>query len=201
METNNSLRLIGRAVGEPEYDHTVYGEAFFRLTVSAVRLSGAEDVLPVTVSERLLPEIGSFDGARLGVEGQIRSYNRHGEGGSRLIITAFARELFLPEDSGTDVNEVELSGHICKPVIYRTTPFSREIADIILAVNRRYGKSDYLPAIAWGRNARFAESLMPGDTVMLRGRLQSRAYQKTLPDGIIEQRTAYEISCSSIEKI
>lgn len=202
----NSIEISGRIAREPEYDHTVFGEVFYRMTVAVKRLSGNEDLLPVTVSERLLvlPEGGvPGNGERIRVSGQIRSYNRTTETGSHLLITVFAREISFPEgeEPRRDSNTAELIGHICKPVIYRTTPFSREIADVLVAVNRRYGKSDYLPCIAWGRNARFAGSLVPGEAVLIRGRMQSREYQKKLPEGEPEQRTAYEISCSSIERI
>ncbi len=224
----NSIRLIGAIQREPIYDHTVFGEAFYSMEVAAKRLSGIEDLLPVTVSERLLgdPEVNVCrEGSRVEIAGQIRSYNRRMDDKNRLIITVFAREIAFPDICETvsadteeafgaelkpalaapqayvrDMNEAELSGTICKPVIYRTTPFDREIADLLIAVNRRYGKSDYIPCIAWGRNARFSGTLGVGDRVLVRGRLQSREYQKKLPDGSTEQRTAYEISCSSIER-
>ncbi|MCR5808796.1 MAG: single-stranded DNA-binding protein [Clostridiales bacterium] len=200
-EQANGIRLSGRVISCPVYDHTVFGEAFYRMEVAAARLSGTEDLLPVTVSERLLlrqdpPE----EGAYVDISGQIRSYNQRSEAGSHLLITVFARELSFPDiPDEADHNEAELYGAVCKPVVYRTTPFSREIADLLIAVNRRYGKSDYLPCIAWGRNARFAGELQQGTPVFIRGRLQSRAYMKTLPDETREQRIAYEISISSIE--
>ena len=213
----NTMKLTGTVSEPPVYDHTLLGEAFYRMTVKAVRLSGVCDELPVTVSERLLgtaEEHPTEPGTRVSITGQIRSYNRHDETGSHLIITVFAREIEFPEAppaaepeeceaqyAEEDVNETELIGRICKPVIYRTTPFSREIADILLAVGRRYGKSDYLPCIAWGRNARYAGELSVNDMLLIRGRMQSREYQKTLPDGSVEQRTAYEISISALERI
>jgi single-stranded DNA-binding protein len=201
----NSIEISGVIAQEPEYDHTVFGEAFYRMLVSVKRLSGNEDILPVTVSERLLgspEENAAGEGSAVSVKGQIRSYNRTTDTGSHLIITVFAREIdFSGGSAERDANKAELIGHVCKPVIYRTTPFSREIADVLVAVNRRYGKSDYLPCIAWGRNARFAGSLVPGDAVLIRGRMQSREYQKALPEREPEQRIAYEISCSSLERI
>lgn len=225
LETINSIRLAGTVCAEPEYDHTIYGEAFYGITVAVGRLSGTLDYLPVTVSERLLGdtemnfcEIGSF----VEINGQVRSYNRMAGERSRLFVTVFARDIMPINDFACEkaeeessassggvsgdcvgieyINEVELCGTLCKPVIYRTTPFDREIADVLIAVNRRYGKSDYLPCIAWGRNARFADTLEVGDSIYVRGRMQSRAYQKTLPDGTAEQRMTYEISCSAIEK-
>ena len=226
IENINSIRLMGRIIGEPRYDHTILGEAFYTMEVSANRLSGYEDILPVTVSERLLGDASvnaCEPGTLVEIDGQIRSYNQFLDGKSRLIITVFARDILFPEEpSGPEpeepavkteageeptaekprgtLNEVVLCGTVCKPVIYRTTPFAREIADVLIAVNRRYGKSDYLPCIAWGRNARYADGLSVGDVITIRGRMQSRIYQKTLPDGTVEQRVAYEISCSAIEK-
>lgn len=202
LEGTNSIRLVGTVSERPSFDHSVYGESFCRMKLRAARLSGTEDVIPVTVSERLVSGRSLEEGDLVEITGQIRSYNQRTEDGSHLIITVFAREIYsLEPDNGVpDRNEAELFGHVCKPVVYRMTPFSREITDLILAVNRRYLKSDYIPAIAWGRNARFARELVPGDAVLIKGRLQSRIYQKKLPDGAEASRTAYELSCSSIEK-
>lgn len=199
FEHSNTITISGRALAAPVFDHEVLGEAFLRLEAAVERLSGAEDVLPVTVSSRLIGDGAVAEGTPILVKGQIRSYNRRTEEGSHLVLTVFARELAVLGEDFEPVNEAELSGRICKPVVYRRTPFSREIADVLVAVNRRYGKSDYIPAIAWGRNARFAEKLAPGDSVVMRGRFQSRGYTKTLPDGNVEQRTAYELSCSAIQ--
>ena len=200
-ETSNSIKLTGRVCGCPEYSHCIYGEAFFKLLLSVRRLSGAEDLIPVTVSERLLGNMPVEHGMIFDIDGQIRSYNQRTDNGSRLLITVFAREFMQVSEEAyvDDHNEVTLAGFVCKPVIYRTTPFSREISDMLLAVNRRYGKSDYLPCIAWGRNARFTSELSIGDNIRLLGRLQSREYKKAFPDGIVETRTAYEISCSAVE--
>lgn len=216
MYRSNSIRLSGTLACEPVLDHRIYSESFLKLFISVKRLSGTEDILPVTASERLIPEgVLPVPGMRAALFGQIRSYNRFDGSGSHLIITAFARELSFENGAGeygldsappegpeapSDVNEAELTGNICKPVVYRRTPFMREIADILIAVNRRYGKSDYLPVIAWGRNARFADGLSLGEEVRIRGRLQSRKYIKMLEGGLEEERTAYEISCSSIER-
>lgn len=199
----NKILLIGSVSAPPEYDHTVLGEAFYRMKVSAARLSGNTDVLPVTVSERLLD--GSIfeeaeNGVRMEIEGQLRTYNQRTETGSHLIIQIFARDIRIADDEYEDRNEAELWGRVCKPVVYRKTPFQREISDILIAVGRRYGKSDYLPCIAWGRNARFAAELQPGDAVRIFGRMQSREYQKKDEQGITQVKTAYEISCSAIEK-
>ena len=172
-DPSNEMILAGRIVTAPVYDHTIFGEAFYKMEVGAKRLSGAEDILPVTVSERLLGDTPPNEGDAVEITGQIRSYNLKDEAGSHLIITVFAREIRFLAELAFDRNETELIGHLCKPVIYRKTPFEREIADVLIAVNRRYGKSDYLPAIAWGRNARFANTLSSGDAVRLRGRMSS----------------------------
>lgn len=196
MSCVNNIDLIGTVSMPPEYSHTVYGEAFFRLLVSVRRLSGAEDLVPVTASERLL-SIPADGGDRLRIGGEIRSYNKRTEAGSRLVVTVFARELEPAEDGG-DMNEAELTGFICKPPVYRTTPFSREIADVLLAVNRRTGRSDYLPVIAWGRNARFVSELPVGTELTVLGRLQSREYKKRFEDGTEVVRTAYEVSAGAV---
>lgn len=200
-EDNNVVTLSGLVVSEPELDHILYGEEFYTFSISIPRLSGAADVLPLTVSDRLMlgrmPQIGEH----VTMRGQLRSYNKQVEGASRLIITAFAK-LFKYEDDENDrefINDISITGFICKPVIYRTTPFMREIADILVAVNRQYGKSDYLPCIAWGRNARFAGNLAVGEQIHMEGRIQSRRYQKVIGKNETIERTAYEISCSMIE--
>lgn len=201
LDANNQISLAGAIASPPEYSHTLYGEAFYSLILNVDRLSGASDSIPVTVSERLLCGIPLEEGSILSLRGQIRSYNQHSENGTRLTITVFAREISTEPQDDSHLNEAALEGHICKPVIYRTTPFSREIADILLAVNRRYGKSDYLPCIAWGRNARYVRELGVGNKIHITGRLQSREYQKCFADGSSEIRTAYEVSCSTIEEL
>ena len=181
-DTNNSISLSGRVTDGPEYSHTIYGEAFFKLVLTVQRLSGTEDKIPVTVSERLLGGIPVEHGMYFHVHGQIRSYNQQTEKGSRLIITVFAREFIPASADETDAfaykNEVELFGYICKSVIYRTTPFLR---------------------IAWGRNARYLQDMKVGIGMHVIGRLQSREYKKVFEDGTEEMRTAYEISCSAVE--
>ena len=195
---NNKAIVTGRLVQELTYNHSLYGEAFYNGFLSVPRLSGTEDLLPITVSERLLGENEIYPGGYYRIIGQLRSYNKHTEGANRLIITVFARSLtaLIEEDAK---NELELTGYLCKPPVYRKTPFNREIADLLLAVNRSYSKSDYLPCIAWGRNARFAADLPVGQHLHIQGRMQSRAYQKQLPDGTLESRTAYEVSISALE--
>lgn len=195
---HNSATVAGRLVQELTYSHSIYGETFFDALLAVPRLSGTEDILPVTVSERLFGQRELCPGGYYSVSGQLRSYNKHDENTNRLIITVFARSLvtLLQEDT---CNEIELTGYLCKPPVYRKTPFNREISDLLLAVNRSYSKSDYLPCIAWGRNARFASELPVGQHLHIEGRMQSRNYQKQLPDGNMECRTAYEVSVGVLE--
>lgn len=196
----NQLRLTGTLSSLPEFSHEVFGEGFYQCTLSVPRLSGVQDDLPVTVSERLLEPLDVALGMMLRLEGQVRSYNKVVEGAGRLLITAFAQTLNAPiEDENP--NSAILVGALCKPPSYRTTPFGREIADMMLAVNRAYGKSDYIPCIAWGRNARYAARLAVGEQLQIDGRLQSRAYQKQLPDGTVLEKTAYEVSVGRLEQL
>lgn len=197
LENLNSVELIGTIASPVEYSHSICGEAFYHTELAVKRLSGTVDTVPVTISERLLGSMEAECGMRFYIHGQIRSYNQRSERGNRLIITVFAREI-RPSDED-DLNDVRLSGYICKNVVYRTTPFEREIADILIAVNRRYNKSDYLPLIAWGRNARFLSDAPIGTELSVTGRLQSREYKKLLEDGSEQIRTAYEVSCSAVE--
>ena len=195
-EKNNKVYLYGEIVSEAEFSHEVYGEGFYEFKVRVMRLSGQADILPVTVSERIMTEdmkVGSYICAL----GQFRSYNKLEGGKSRLMLTVFVREL-LESQHGKNPNSVVLSGYICKPPVYRTTPFNREIADLLVAVNRSYNKSDYIPAIAWGRNARFVRNLSVGDKIALSGRIQSREYQKKQPDESFVTMTAYEVSISKL---
>ena len=192
-EMGNYLRLSGILTEAPVYGHEVFGEKFYYATLSVPRLSGAEDLLPITLSERLIDHTTLEAGSPLSIEGQLRSYNKVIEGAGRLLITGFAQHLVDP-DSDENPNQVQLTGALCKLPSYRTTPFGREIADLMLAVNRAYGKSDYIPCITWGRTARFASHLKVGDKVTLLGRFQSRAYQKQLADGTVVGKMAYEVS-------
>lgn len=192
-ETGNYLHLSGILIEAPTYGHEVFGEKFYYATLSVLRLSGAEDLLPVTISERLMEGITLDVGTPLRFEGQLRSYNKVVEGAGRLLVTGFAQRLLDPY-SNENPNQVQLTGALCKPPSYRTTPFGREIADLMLAVNRAYGKSDYIPCITWGRTARFASHLHVGDRVTITGRFQSRPYQKQLADGTVLNKTAYEVS-------
>jgi primosomal replication protein N len=201
---NNHLVLVGKIVSEQKYSHEIYGEKFYSFNLEVVRLSSNSDIIPITVSERLLTDVDLGIGKYVEVEGQFRSYNNYENEKNRLILTVFAKEIKeTPSDAeiGKDVltNEVILVGYICKKPIYRQTPFGREIADILLAVNRAYNKSDYIPCIAWGRNARFCQNIEVGTEVKVVGRVQSRTYEKKHDDGTVEARVAYEVSIASME--
>lgn len=192
-ETGNFIRLGGIVGDEAVYGHEVFGENFYYATLLVPRLSGAEDMLPITISERLMENVTVAPGHPLIIEGQLRSYNKIVDGTGRLLITGFVQRV-IPPDGDENPNSVILTGALCKPPSYRTTPFGREIADLMLAVNRAYGKSDYIPCITWGRTARFASHLKVGDKVQVTGRFQSRPYQKQFPDGQVQNKMAYEVS-------
>lgn len=194
---NNNVYLCGKIVEEPRYTHNVYGEGFYETALSVERLSDQCDVIPLTVSDRLLQDSTFEVGNIVCVTGQFRSYNKMTEGKSKLMLTVFVRDI-LEYDPEKNPNQIELTGYICKEPIYRVTPFRREIADVLVAVNRAYNKSDYIPCISWGRNARFASGLSVGTKISLTGRIQSREYQKVLSSGEAETRVAYEISVNRI---
>ena len=207
---NNYLTLVGKVTGEKKFSHEIYGESFYSFNLSIPRLSGNFDIIPITVSERLLKEDTLEEGKKLLIKGQFRSYNSYQNEKNRLILTVFAKDIteVKDEEEENDIvkkdiitNEVVLIGFICKKPIYRQTPFGREIADILLAVNRAYNKSDYIPCIAWGRNARFCQTLEVGSQVKIVGRVQSRTYEKKHEDGTVENRVAYEVSIGSLEVI
>ncbi len=197
IKQNNKVYLKGEIVTEARFSHEMYGEGFYEMDILVKRLSGQADILPVTISERLIESRNIKVGSLLNALGQFRSYNKIVDGKSKLMLTVFIREI-LEEDYSTNPNNIVLSGYICKPPIYRTTPFNREIADVLIAVNRAYNKSDYIPCIAWGRNARFVKNLSVGERVALSGRIQSREYQKKLSDTEIKTMTAYEVSISKL---
>ena len=204
---NNHITLVGKVTSEKRFSHEIYGEKFYIFDLSIPRLSGNADNIPITISERLLTENGLPIGSKISVEGQFRSYNCYQGEKNRLILTVFAKQVDFVENQEEDIqvgkdittNEVVLDGYICKKPIYRKTPFGREIADVLLAVNRAYNKSDYIPTIAWGRNARFCQNLEVGTKVKLVGRVQSRMYEKKHEDGTVENRVAYEVSIGSLE--
>ena len=208
---NNYLTLVGKVTGEKRFSHEIYGERFYIFDLSIARLSGNADVIPVTVSERLITDEMLSEGKKLMVKGQFRSYNSYENEKNKLILTVFAKDITEVEENeeednemvskDTVTNEVILIGFVCKKPIYRQTPFGREIADLLLAVNRAYNKSDYIPTIAWGRNARFCQNLEVGTQVKVVGRVQSRQYEKKFEDGTSEIRVAYEVSVGSLEVI
>ena len=196
-EKNNRVCLMGEIVSEATFSHEVYGEGFYEFFVKVMRLSGQADILPITISERLIQEGMLCRGKTIIASGQFRSYNKIENGKSRLMLTVFVRELLEDTDNKAP-NSILLSGYICKPPVYRTTPFNREIADVLIAVNRAYNKSDYIPCIAWGRNARFVKNLCVGDRIAVSGRIQSREYQKKFSETDIRTMTAYEVSVSKL---
>ena len=209
---NNYLTLVGKVTGEKRFSHEIYGERFYVFNLEIPRLSGNSDIIPITVSERLIKEETLQEGHQLLVKGQFRSYNSYENEKNRLILTVFAKDIVEVEEKEEDeenemvkkdtiTNEVVLVGYICKKPIYRQTPFGREISDLLLAVNRAYNKSDYIPCIAWGRNARFCQDIEVGAQVKIVGRVQSRQYEKKHDDGTVEVRVAYEVSVGSLEVI
>ena len=201
MFENNQVSIIGEIVSDFQYSHEVYGEGFYMMEVSVRRLSDFVDYIPVMVSERIIDVEADYIGQLVYISGQFRSFNRHEERKNRLVLSVFAREPeILEPDCDEDAgNQIFLDGYICKEAIYRKTPLGREIADLLVAVNRSYGKSDYIPCICWGRNARFAAGFEVGTHVQIWGRIQSRDYVKKLSETQVEQRTAYEVSVSKIE--
>ena len=201
MFENNQVSIIGEIVSDFQYSHEVYGEGFYMMEVSVRRLSDFVDYIPVMVSERIIDVEADYIGQLVYISGQFRSFNRHEERKNRLVLSVFARELeILEPDCDEDAgNQIFFDGYICKEAIYRKTPLGREIADLLVAVNRSYGKSDYIPCICWGRNARFAAGFEVGTHVQIWGRIQSRDYVKKLSETQVEQRTAYEVSVSKIE--
>lgn len=202
---NNIVRLVGKIAGKPEITHEIEGEKFWELLLDVKRLSGAVDTLPVTIPEKLLEtsRINLKEGERIAIQGEFRSYNRILDGKSKLILSTFAKDMQIVDESFEDENYIFLTGFLCKEPIYRITPFNREICDAILAVNRKNFKSDYLPLISWGRNARYLQNQEVGTKILAEGRIQSRVYIKVI-DGISEEKTAYEVSIqklANMEKI
>ncbi|MCD8131748.1 MAG: single-stranded DNA-binding protein [Lachnospiraceae bacterium] len=198
---NNQVTVMGRVVSTFTYNHEIYGEGFYMVELCVERLSESSDTIPVMISERLIDVSQDYRGRLLKVQGQFRSYNRHDERKNRLVLSVFAREAEFVEqmEESSRTNAIYLDGYICKEPVYRKTPLGREIADLLLAVNRPYGKSDYIPCISWGRNARYAGTFQVGDRVAVWGRIQSREYMKKLDEEHTEKRIAYEVSVSKME--
>ena len=200
---NNTVSITGSISSEFRFSHEIFGETFYIVDISVERNSGVFDVVPVMVSERLIDVTNNNIGQKVKVFGQFRSYNHHGDDRNRLILNVFAKEIeFIDSDDDCDdSNKLFLDGFVCKPPVYRKTPLGREIADLLIAVNRPYGKSDYIPCICWGRNARYASAFQVGGHVLIWGRIQSREYVKKINEEETQKRTAYEISVSKLEYV
>lgn len=199
--SNNVVTVSGVVKDNPVFSHEMFGEDFYNVNLIVPRLSDVSDELPITISERLMVGINIEKGTQLLIEGQLRSYNKFIDGSNKLILTVFARNVSLSDEELKNPNQIFLDGYICKKPIYRTTPFGREITDMLIAVNRPYNKSDYIPCIAWGRNARYSEKLQVGDRIKIWGRIQSREYQKKISEEEIITRVAYEVSISKMEVV
>ncbi len=198
---NNQVTVMGEIISDFVFSHEIFGEGFYMVDISVKRLSDSYDIIPVMMSERLLDVNTDYKGMFICINGQFRSYNRHEEHKNRLVLSVFAREIdFMDEvEESSKTNQIYLDGYICKEPIYRKTPLGREIADVLLAVNRPYGKSDYIPCICWGRNARYASQFKVGERCAVWGRIQSREYMKKLDEDHIERRVAFEVSVSKLE--
>lgn len=200
---NNKVKVAGEVVSEFVFSHEVYGEHFFTVNIAVCRLSHSYDIIPVMISERLINVKTDYRGCILEITGQFRSYNSHEETKNRLVLSVFAREVTIYEGESEEQNpnHIFLDGYVCKRPMYRKTPLGREIADVLLAVNRPYGKSDYIPCICWGRNARYADQFEVGSHIQLWGRIQSREYQKKVDNETYKKKIAYEVSVSKLEII
>ena len=198
---NNQVTIMGEVASQFTFSHEVFGEGFYMVEVLVKRLSNSDDRIPLMISERLIDVHQDYTGEYIMVTGQFRSSNHHDEQKNRLVLSVFVREVTFVEEEldGAKTNSIFLDGYICKTPIYRKTPLGREIADLLLAVNRPYGKSDYIPCICWGRNARFASGFEVGEHVQILGRIQSREYIKKLTETETQKRIAYEVSVSKLE--
>lgn len=198
---NNQVVVMGEIVSDFSFSHEIFGEGFYMVDIRVARLSDSMDIIPVMVSERLIDVTEDYKGYNVVISGQFRSYNRHEERKNKLVLSVFAREIEFVEEIGDSVktNQIFLDGYICKEPVYRKTPLGREIADLLLAVNRPYGKSDYIPCICWGRNARYASGFEVGERCLVWGRIQSREYMKKISEEDLEKRIAYEVSVSKLE--
>lgn len=199
-EDTNVVNLIGELDSNLEFSHEIFGEKFYNTKIKINRLSDSYDILPITISERLLEDIDFENNKLISITGQLRSYNKNIDNKNRLVLTVFVRDLKVSEEDNKDPNSIFLDGYICKAPVYRKTPLGREITDLLVAINRPYNKSDYIPSIVWGRNAKFAKSLKVGDRIQMWGRVQSREYEKKTEDGNVLKKVAYEVSISRIKK-
>ena len=200
-EDTNIVNLRGELEEELTFSHEIFGEKFYSAKIKIHRLSDTYDVLPITISERLLQEVNLSENNLIDVVGQLRSYNKNIDSKNKLVLTVFAREIKDVEEDTKDPNSIFLDGYVCKNPIYRKTPLGREITDLLVAINRPYNKSEYIPSIVWGRNAKFAKNLKVGDRIQMWGRVQSRDYEKKLDNGEVEKRVAYEVSISKIKRL
>ena len=200
---NNQVSVMGTIVSDFEFSHQIFGEGFYMVDIMVERLSESFDLIPIMISDRLIDVTADYKGYKVSVTGQFRSYNRHEEQRNKLVLSVFAREItFVQEvEESAKTNQIYLDGYICKEPIYRKTPLGREIADLLLAVNRPYGKSDYIPCICWGRNARFANSFEVGTRCAIWGRIQSREYMKKISEDQSERRIAYEVSVNKLDLV
>lgn len=207
---NNQVKIIGTIVSGFTYSHEIFGEGFFMMDVECRRFSDTTDTIPVMVSERLVDVNSDYSGEMICVTGQFRSYNRHEDRKNRLVLSVFARDIVFQSDGQEEynylwdekvTNDIFIDGYLCKPTVYRKTPLGREISDMLIAVNRPYGKSDYIPVIAWGRNARFADGFRVGERIQIWGRIQSREYMKKVDEDTMERRVAYEVSCAKLGRV
>ncbi len=203
---SNYIKIVGNIFSDLEFSHEVFGEKFYEFLMEVPRLSDTKDILPVIISERIINDINMDIGNFIVIEGQFRSYNRYEDTCNKLLLRVFVRDIYVPDEEELEEmkrhpNEVFLNGYLCKETKFRTTPFGREITDMLIAVNRSYNKSDYIPCIAWGRNARYCEKLEVGDHIKLWGRIQSRRYQKKNEHESYETKTAYEVSVTKLEHI
>ncbi len=199
--TNNEARLEGMVDSVPEYSHEIYGEGFCKLCLKVPRLSDNYDSVILTISERMISDFDLYPGRLIQVEGQFRSYNNYSDEGNKLVLTVFVKKIYDMTEDYESPNSIFLNGYICKTPVYRTTPFGREICDVLIAVNRQYGKSDYIPCITWGRNAKFTGNLEVGTNIKLWGRIQSRDYKKKISEDEFAEKTAYEVSVTKLEVV
>ena len=200
-DDTNIVNLTGELEDNLEFSHEIFGEKFFNTKIKINRLSDSYDILPMTISERLLQELDFDNNELVTVSGQLRSYNKNVGEKNKLILTVFVREIKPKEEENKDPNSIFLDGYICKRPVYRKTPLGREITDLLVAINRPYNKSDYIPSIVWGRNAKFARNLKVGDRIQMWGRIQSRSYEKKIDEDTVVKKVAYEVSVSKIKKI
>ena len=201
MTENNRVTLEGEVASGFTFAYEVFGETFYSFELKVNRLSETQDYIPVVISGRIIDVNDDWLGQYVRIVGQFRSFNKHESTKNRLILSVHVKEMECIEafSSPSKSNSIILDGYICKKPIYRKTPLGRKIADVLIAVNRSYGKSDYIPCICWGRNAQYVSSLDVGAHLEISGRIQSRQYQKRISDeGEVEQRTAYEVSVSKI---